>query len=205
MVNKVFCIVGEENGVKYLKIKKNHSDFVLNKWNQVFDSIKYDMKKISNEEVNFSDGFNKIKFISDDSLRLNKLIYFQTLTVVIRCVFKKGDLLYPQVYQPYVCNECHDFSMTVMDLSNFFILTTKGVDYRVYISGIGKKEAMIIFKKSNLDDKGVLQMDFKPNITPADVIIKVAFGGTYFRDIYSNVNNKWYKNSWRGIQRIQRI
>ena len=48
-------------------------------------------------------------------------------------------------------------------------------------------------------------MDFKPNITPADVIIKVAFDGTYFRDIYSNVNNKWYKNSWRGIQRIQRI
>ena len=56
------------------------------------------MKKISNEEVNFNDAFNKIKFISDDSLRLNKLIYFPTLTVVIRCVFKKGDLLYPQVY-----------------------------------------------------------------------------------------------------------
>ena len=24
-------------------------------------------------------------------------------------------------YQPYVCNECHDFSMTVMNLSYFFI------------------------------------------------------------------------------------
>ena len=23
-------------------------------------------------------------------------------------------------YQPYVCNECHNFSMTVMDLSDFF-------------------------------------------------------------------------------------
>ena len=23
-------------------------------------------------------------------------------------------------YQPYVCNDCHDFSMTVMDLSDFF-------------------------------------------------------------------------------------
>ena len=46
MVNKVFCIVGEENGVKYLKIEKNHSDPVLNKWNQVFDSIKYHIKKI---------------------------------------------------------------------------------------------------------------------------------------------------------------
>ena len=59
-------------------------------------------------------------------------------------------------YQPYVCNECHGFAMTVMDLSNFFVLNIKGVDYRVYISGLNKKEAMIIFKKSNLDDKGVL-------------------------------------------------
>ena len=23
-------------------------------------------------------------------------------------------------YQPYVCNDCHDFSMTVMNLSDFF-------------------------------------------------------------------------------------
>ena len=25
-------------------------------------------------------------------------------------------------YQSYVCNECHDFSMTVMNLSDFFYL-----------------------------------------------------------------------------------
>ena len=29
------------------------------------------------------------------------------------------------------------------------------------------------------------------------MIKEVVFGGTYFRDIYSNVNNKWYKNSWK--------
>ena len=59
-------------------------------------------------------------------------------------------------YQPYVCNDCHDFSVTVMDLSDFFILIIKDNDYRVYISNIDKKEAMIISKKSDLDDKGVL-------------------------------------------------
>ena len=59
-------------------------------------------------------------------------------------------------YQPYVCNECHDFSMTVMDLSDFYVLTVKSNDCRVYISNIDKKEAIIILKKSNLDDKGVL-------------------------------------------------
>ena len=73
MINKVFCSVGEENGVKYLKIEKNHSEPALNKWNLVFDSIKDAIKKISNEEVKFNDDFNKIKFISDDFLRQDKL------------------------------------------------------------------------------------------------------------------------------------
>ena len=50
IINKVFYSVGEENGIKYLKIEKNHSEPVLNKWNQVFDSIKYQIKEISNEE-----------------------------------------------------------------------------------------------------------------------------------------------------------
>ena len=59
-------------------------------------------------------------------------------------------------YQSYVCNKCHYFSMTVMYLSDFFILNIKNNVYRVYISNIDKKEAIIIFKKSNLDDKGVL-------------------------------------------------
>ena len=36
-------------------------------------------------------------------------------------------------------------------------------------------------------------MDFGPNKTPVEVIKEGAFGGTYFRDIYSNVNEKWYK------------
>ena len=42
-------------------------------------------------------------------------------------------------YQPYVCNECHDFSMAVINLSDFFILNIKGIDYRVCISNIDKK------------------------------------------------------------------
>ena len=33
--------------------------------------------------------------------------------------------------------------------------------------------------------------------TLAERIKEVAFGGTYFRDIYSGVNGKWYKNSWK--------
>ena len=53
---------------------------------------------MNNEEVNFDNDFDKIKFVTDDSLLLSKLIYLSTLTVVIRCAFEQGDLFYPQVY-----------------------------------------------------------------------------------------------------------
>ena len=51
-------------------------------------------------------------------------------------------------YEPYVCNKCHDFPMTVINLSDCFVLTIQGADYSVYISCIDKKEAVNIFKNS---------------------------------------------------------
>ena len=38
-------------------------------------------------------------------------------------------------------------------------------------------------------------MDFGANKTPVEVIREGAFGGNYFRDIYSGVTGKWYKKS----------
>ena len=40
-------------------------------------------------------------------------------------------------------------------------------------------------------------MKFKPNKKSSEIINEGAFGGTYFRDIYSGVNGKWYRNSWK--------
>ena len=37
-------------------------------------------------------------------------------------------------------------------------------------------------------------MDFSANKTPIEVIEEGAFGGTYFRDIYSYVTGKWHKS-----------
>ena len=34
-------------------------------------------------------------------------------------------------------------------------------------------------------------MDFGTNKTPLEMIKEGSFGGNYFRDIYSGVNNKW--------------
>ena len=39
-------------------------------------------------------------------------------------------------------------------------------------------------------------MDFGAKKTPVEVIREGAFGGTYFRDIYSGVNGQWCKKSW---------
>ena len=40
-------------------------------------------------------------------------------------------------------------------------------------------------------------MDLNPNISPVKIIKKGAFGGTYCRDIYSDVNDKFCKHSWK--------
>lgn len=39
--------------------------------------------------------------------------------------------------------------------------------------------------------------EFRPNLTPAEIFQMGSFGGTYYRDIYSGVNNKNYKNAWK--------
>ena len=52
-------------------------------------------------------------------------------------------------YQLYVSNVCHDFSMTVQNLSDFFVVTIKNVGYRVYITGADKKAAVFILKNSD--------------------------------------------------------
>ena len=36
-------------------------------------------------------------------------------------------------------------------------------------------------------------MDFSPNRTPIQIIKEGDFDGTYFRDVSSNINKKWYK------------
>ena len=59
-------------------------------------------------------------------------------------------------YQPYVCHECHDFSMTVQNLNDFFIVTAKNIDHRVYIAGADKKAAIYLLNNSVLSDKGVI-------------------------------------------------
>ena len=47
-----------------------------------------------------------------------------------------------------------------------------------------------------LEDKVV--MDFGANKTPAEIIKKGEFG---FGDIYSGINGKWYRKSWKEFEK----
>ena len=96
IINRIYGYVSEKNGNKFLPIDKG--DSVLKKYDLVFSGIKHHIKKIDDGEVNFNSDYDKIKFLSDDLLPLNRLIYFPALTVVIRCVFKQNGVFYPQVY-----------------------------------------------------------------------------------------------------------
>ena len=48
-------------------------------------------------------------------------------------------------------------------------------------------------------------MDFGPNKVSIEIINEGAFGGTSFRDIYSNVTGKSYKKSWKEFDHLKNI
>ena len=49
-------------------------------------------------------------------------------------------------------------------------------------------------RKLILDSNG---LKFRPNLTPAQVLRRGAFGGTYFRDIESSVTGKKYTKAYK--------
>ena len=96
---------------------------------------------IQYEGIDISEGIDFNKTISSKVCMICHYWYFKDIG------FK---------YQPYVSNGCHDFSMTLQNLSDFFILIVKNVDYRCYIVGIDKKDAISLLNKSVIDNRGVL-------------------------------------------------
>ena len=48
-------------------------------------------------------------------------------------------------------------------------------------------------------------MDFGANKTPVGIIKEGALGGTYFRDVYSGVNGKWYTKLWKEFDQLKNI
>ena len=53
--------------------------------------------KIDGDDKNVY-GYIRLKFNSDVDLRLDKLIRFDTLTVIVACVIRKANKFYPEIY-----------------------------------------------------------------------------------------------------------
>ena len=71
---------------------------LLEKYDDVFSGIMSKIKQIDDDWLEYTKGYKKIKFNSDDNLPLNKQLKFHTMTVTIRCVFSEDNKLYPQAF-----------------------------------------------------------------------------------------------------------
>ena len=83
----------EKNGEKYLFIS------MTEKYEEVFSGILSEIETInSGKKMYYEKKYAKIGVSIDDDLPLNASLKFQTLTIIIRCVFQEGKKLYLQVY-----------------------------------------------------------------------------------------------------------
>ena len=90
----------EEKGVnKYLVFDStDENKELLKKYNDVFNGIRDEIRKINSNECDYEKDYIKIKFNSDDDLPLNKSLKIHLMTITIRSVFEEDDKLYPQVF-----------------------------------------------------------------------------------------------------------
>ena len=94
---------------------------------------------VSNIKNDFYERIDKSEFIDFNKGENSGNLHSIKCMICHYCCFKDGFK-----YQPYVCNPCHDFSMTVQNLSDFIVVTIKNVNYRVYVTNVDKKEAVFI-------------------------------------------------------------
>ena len=89
LLGSVEKIDGSSN--RYLVIDKSNIE-VINVINTLREYIE---DKIILDKI---DSFDKIRFSSDIDLPLGTLIQFKILTIIIRCIIKKDDKYYPEIY-----------------------------------------------------------------------------------------------------------
>ena len=108
-------------------------------------------------------------------------------------------------FEPHVCNGCHEKTREAYELKNIAILNVKGVDYRCVLRGVTKNDAIDMLGNCKLDGKGTLWIWFWCKKTSVEVIKEGTFGGSYFRDIFSGVNSKNYRKSWKEFDKLKNI
>ena len=82
----------------YFKEKYSEKYLVLNS-TEKYDEVKKEFETINGgKELIYEKSYARIRVNTGDDIPLNKPLKFQTLTIIIRCVFQEGEKLYPQIY-----------------------------------------------------------------------------------------------------------
>ena len=90
MINRTKRDFEEKDEDKCLIISPENGD-TIQKCQEVFDRLKEIIKKINDysQPIKYDYNYMKIKFNTDDDIKLNKVIYLPTITITIRSVTKK--------------------------------------------------------------------------------------------------------------------
>ena len=90
----------EEKGIKntFIFDSTNENKELLKKYTDVWSGIRNEIEEVSSGKCNYEKDYMKIKFNSDDDLRLNKPLKFHLMTITIRSAFEEDGKLYPQVF-----------------------------------------------------------------------------------------------------------
>ena len=99
-VNPLYLMIHSATG--YFKEKYGEKYLILDsteKYDEVFSGIKKEIETINGgKELFYEKNYARIGVNTDDDVPLNKQLKFPTLTIIIRCIFQKGNELDPQVY-----------------------------------------------------------------------------------------------------------
>ena len=85
MINRIKDHFEEVDGDKYLIISSENKEIIK----KIYDN---------SQPINYDNNYMKIKFNADDNISLNKIIYFPTITIIIRSATQKDDKYYPQIF-----------------------------------------------------------------------------------------------------------
>ena len=84
---------------RYLNISLvDNNKEVINKFNEVWESIKDQILKINGSVKEYDKDYKRIRFNSDVALPLDTPIKFHALTVATKCIIEKDGKYYPEIY-----------------------------------------------------------------------------------------------------------
>ena len=72
---------------------------MLQKYAKLWDEIKYYIQTISSAKSGeYEKDYTKVKFNSDDDLKLNKILKLHNLTIIVRSIVEEDGKYFPQVF-----------------------------------------------------------------------------------------------------------